>query len=219
LGFILERVSGEALGQLAAREIFEPLGLKSTTFNPPREWLYRIAATELGQEFEAANAAAMTQSSPASTINPTFAGQRSAHRWREGIIRGEVHDGNANFMGGVAGHAGLFSTAREVFRIANQFLAGSRLLKSDSLRLFRDNLTPSCGTSRSLAWVLAETTDCSAGVALPPSAFGHNGFTGTSVWMDPDKKRVLVLLTNRVHPRVGTIDMRDVRRRFNTLAA
>lgn len=241
LGFVLERLSGEPLDQLASREIFEPLGLKSTTFNPPRGWLHRIAATEQGQEFEAANAAAMTplpvaSSPPTSSPSSSHASvsewrlaqpaaqpspqpsPQPSHRWRQDVIRGEVHDGNANFMGGVAGHAGVFSTAREVFRIANQVLPGSELLKPESLHLFRDNLTAGCATSRSLAWVLAETPDCSAGSVLPPNALGHNGFTGTSVWMDPDTKRVLVLLTNRVHPRVGPIDMRDIRRRFNTLA-
>jgi CubicO group peptidase (beta-lactamase class C family) len=218
LGFILERISGEQLDRLSAREIFEPLGLKSTAFNPPRDWLHRIAATEEGQQFEATNAGAMSLTSFPAPSQRSDPGQRTSHRWRKGVIRGEVHDGNANFMGGVAGHAGLFSTAREVFRIANQFLPGSRLLKADSLHLFTDNLTPGCTTSRSLAWVLAETPDCSAGAALPPGAFGHNGFTGSSVWVDPGKMRVLVLLTNRVHPRVGPIDMRDIRRRFNTLA-
>src|SRR5204862_1046707 len=119
---------------------------------------------------------------------------------------------------GVAGHAGLFSTAREVYQIANQFLFGSKLLSAESLHLFRDNLTPGRATSRSLAWILCETPDCSGGSALPPRAFGHNGFTGSSVWMDPDKQRALILLTNRVHPRVDPIDMRQIRRMFNTLA-
>jgi len=133
------------------------------------------------------------------------------------VIWGEVHDGNAHFMGGVAGHAGLFSTAREVFRIANQFLPGSNLLRPESLKLFTDNLTPGCATSRSIAWILARTPDCSAGPALLPDGIGHNGFTGTSVWMKPDRRRVLVLLTNRVHPRVNAIDIREIRRSFNTI--
>ena len=126
------------------------------------------------------------------------------------MIWGEVHDGNANFMGGTAGHAGLFSTAREAFRIANQFLPGSELLRPESLELFVQNLTPGCATSRSIAWILAETLECSAGPALPPTALGHNGFTGTSIWMDPPES-VFILLTNRVHPRVDAIDMRQMR--------
>src|SRR6185369_11542411 len=218
LGFILERVSGEKIDRLAEREIFNPLGLKKTAFNPPPQWLREIAATEQGQHFECANAAALARSSGASTQPRPVSSAGDSHRWREGIIRGEVHDGNANFMGGVAGHAGLFSTAREVFRIANQSLPGSKLLEPESLHLFRENLTPGRSTARSIAWVLAETADCSAGPALPRTAFGHNGFTGGRIWVDPDKRRVLVLLTNRVHPRVEPIDMRDIRRRFNALA-
>lgn len=218
LGFVLERVSGERLDRLAEREIFSPLGLKRTAFNPPRDWLREIAATEMGQDFECANAAATLRYSIVSSHPHAVSPSPLSHQWRRDVIRGEVHDGNANFMGGVAGHAGLFSTAREVFRIANQCLAGSKLLKPESLHLFRDNLTPNCSTSRSIAWILAETKDCSAGPALPRTAFGHSGFTGTSIWVDPAKQRVFVLLTNRVHPRVEPIDMRDIRRQFNTLA-
>ena len=134
------------------------------------------------------------------------------------MIWGEVHDGNAYFLGGVAGHAGLFSTAREVFQIANQCLPGSRLVSASGLDWFTNNLTPGRETARSIGWVLASTPDCSAGAALPPTAIGHNGFTGTSVWMDAERGRVLVLLTNRVHPRIGPIEMKGVRQRFNTLA-
>jgi serine-type D-Ala-D-Ala carboxypeptidase len=220
LGFVLERVIGERLDRLAKREIFEPLHLERTMFNPPPELLREIAATEHGQEFELANAIAdaNARSWRETLASPYRRVGVSQARWRKDVIWGEVHDGNANFMGGVAGHAGLFSTAREAFRIANQFLPGSELLKPESLGLFTDNLTPGCATSRSIAWILAETPDCSAGPALPPTAFGHNGFTGTSIWIDPHNRRVFVLLTNRVHPRVDAIDMREIRRRFNALA-
>ena len=223
LGFVLERVTGERLDRLAEQEIFEPLGLRRTMFNPPASLLREIAATERGQEFELSNAIADARTrswgdSAALSASAYRNAGLSQARWRKNVIWGEVHDGNANFMGGVAGHAGLFSTARDVFRMANQFLQGSELLKPDSLALFTSNLTPGCATSRSIAWILAETPDCSAGPALPSTAFGHNGFTGTSIWIDPDKRRVFVLLTNRVHPRVDAIDMREIRRRFNALA-
>lgn len=223
LGFILERVIGDRLDRLAKREIFEPLHLERTMFNPPPELLREIAATEHGQAFEQANALADAEArSWGDTATLAAARCRNAGLsqapWRKDVIWGEVHDGNANFMGGVAGHAGLFSTAREAFRMANQFLPGSELLKPESLGLFTGNFTAGCGTSRSIAWILAETPDCSAGPALPPTALGHNGFTGTSIWMDSHKRRVFVLLTNRVHPRVDAIDMREIRRRFNALA-
>ncbi|HSB09079.1 MAG TPA: serine hydrolase domain-containing protein [Blastocatellia bacterium] len=223
LGFVLERVTGEKLDRLARTEIFEPLGLQRTMFNPPAELLRGIAATEHGQEFEQNNAIELVKTRSgygAATLAYSTLGITglSQTRWRKDVIWGEVHDGNANFMGGVAGHAGLFSTAREAFRISNQFLPGSELLKPESINLFTTNLTPGCSTSRSIAWILARTPDCSAGPGLPATGFGHNGFTGTSIWMDPHKRRVLVLLTNRVHPRVDSIDMRGIRRRFNALA-
>jgi len=238
LGFVLERVTGERLDNLATRDIFDPLGLNRTMFNPPDELIREIAATEHGQVFELANALADVRmrggdhttlelssrsdfngsaiSSLTSIPRRSFPTNRDP--WRTDVIWGEVHDGNAHFMRGIAGHAGLFSTAREVFRIANQFLAGSQLLRPESLHLFRDNLTRGSATSRSIAWIRAETPDCSAGPALSPAAIGHNGFTGGSVWMEPAERRVFILLTNRVHPHVDAIDMREIRRRFNTLA-
>jgi CubicO group peptidase (beta-lactamase class C family) len=223
LGFVLERVTGERLDWLAEREIFEPLGLRRTMFNPPPHLLPHIAATERGQEFEFSNAIADVEarswqigSSRSNSVYPKDPTYPSC--WRKEMIWGGVHDGNANFMEGVAGHAGLFSTAGEAFLIANQVLPGSKLLKPDTLPLFAANMTYGFATSRSIAWILAETPDCSAGPELPRTAFGHNGFTGTSIWIDPAKRRVLVLLTNRVHPRVHSFDMRELRRRFNTLA-
>ena len=244
LGYVLERVTGERLDRIAQREIFNPLGLKRTMFNPTPELMRETAATEHGQVFEQANAedsttggaqlAAGTDSGisdisvpqPSSprlsaelaTADCRLPSDSSPREWRKHVIWGEVHDGNAHFLGGVAGHAGLFSTAREVFRIANQFLEGSELLASDSLRLFTENLTQGQETARSISWILAATKDCSAGPALAPTAIGHNGFTGTSVWMDPEKRRVFVLLTNRIHPRVAATDMKQIRQQFNSLA-
>lgn len=213
LGCAIERATGERLDQLAQKEIFAPLGLQRTMFNPPSAWQRETAATEHGQAFEQANALCDVRARAGEG-----AMELPRRAWRSAVIWGEVHDGNAHFLGGVAGHAGLFSTAREVFQIANQFLRGSRLLKPESLSLFTENFTAGRGTSRSMGWILASSPDCSAGPALPETALGHNGFTGTSVWMDPERRRVCVLLTNRIHPRVSEIEMKTVRQRFNTLA-
>ena len=227
LGTAMERLTGLRLDRLAQQEIIAPLDLKRTMFNPPPELKREIAATEHGQSFEHANAdcdVEMRRRTDAETddymltgAQPADSSPAASHQWRDGVIWGEVHDGNAHYLGGVAGHAGLFSTAREVFEIAGQCLPGSRLV-SGGLRWFTENLTPGRDTARSIGWVLAATKDCSAGAALPPTGFGHNGFTGTSVWMDGAARRVLVLLTNRVHPHIGPIDMKGVRQRFNTLA-
>ena len=200
VGYVLERVAGDRLDRLARREIFEPLGLERTMFNPPAELMRLTAATEVGRNHE----------------RVTCGQQPSAGDER--LVWGEVHDGNAQFLGGVSGHAGLFSTAREVFIIANQFLRDSLLVSPRSLDLFRTNFTPGGASHRSIGWLLATTDDCSAGPRLSGSAFGHTGFTGTSVWIDPDPRRVMVLLTNRVHPKVGKIEMKGPRRQFNSLA-
>lgn len=221
LGILLERLTGERLDRLAAREICAPLDLKRTMFNPPPELKRDIAATECGQVFEHANAdAELVAPGRFEVPGPSGLRVRAAgvYPWRDKVIWGEVHDGNAYFMEGVAGHAGLFSTARDVFRIATQFLTGSELFKPESLGLFRKDFTTGQDTARSLAWILAATPDCSAGPLLPMTAMGHNGFTGGSVWMDPEKRRMLILLTNRVHPKVDATDMKTIRQRFNTLA-
>ena len=235
LGAALERITGMKLDRLARQEIIEPLALTRTAFNPPPEWKREIAATELGQSFEHANAACDAESRGRTGAGKGDAEKEEAndhrttvasvpphiptsYQWREGVIWGEVHDGNAHYFGGVAGHAGLFSTAREVFQIASQSLRGSRLVSERGVGWLTENLTHGRPTARSIGWVLAATEDCSAGTALPPTAIGHNGFTGTSVWMDAEAQRVFVLLTNRVHPHIGPIDMKGVRQRFNTLA-
>jgi CubicO group peptidase (beta-lactamase class C family) len=136
------------------------------------------------------------------------------------LIWGEVHDGNAYFLGGAAGHAGLFSTASEVFQLAQQFIAdASQLLTPATCKLFRQNMTEDLEEARSLAWQLASTKDSTAGTDLPPDSFGHNGFTGTSVWIDAEHARVFVLLTNRTHARaLPFANINAVRRRFNSLA-
>ena len=141
--------------------------------------------------------------------------------WRAGSIWGEVHDGNAHFLGGAAGHAGVFSNAGETLRLANQFIGGlSELLASETCELFRHNLTAGLNEARSFAWQLAATRESTAGPSLPPDAFGHTGFTGTSCWIDAARERVYILLTNRTHARqLPFANINQVRREFHTLAA
>ena len=207
IGYVLERVTGDRLASIARREIFEPLKLERTMFNPPPELKRETAATELGRDYERQCVIEMEKESPLDLAPAST-----------NLVWGEVHDGNAHFLGGVSGHAGLFSTAREVFKIANQFLRESLLVSPRSLGLFRTNFTPGGESHRSLGWLLATTNDCSAGPRLSDLAFGHTGFTGTSVWIEPEPRRVLVLLTNRVHPKVGNVDMKEPRRGFNSVA-
>ncbi len=208
LGFLLERLTGKQLDDLARGQIFEPLGLQRTFFNPPASMRGDIAASETGNGYER------------DMVERDFPEVAGYHGWRDGVIWGEVHDGNAHFLGGVAGHAGLFSTASETFRLANQFIAAqTRLLRPETCELFRQNLTTGLNEARSLAWQLAATPDSSAGASLPPESFGHNGFTGVSGWVDPDHQRVFILLTNRTHARaLPFANINNTRREFHRLA-
>jgi len=203
LGKLIERVCGEKLDQLARKHIFEPLKLKRTFFNPPDNLRQEIAATEMGNLYEARMIGNVESGPPL----------------RRGLIWGQAHDGNAYFLGGVSGHAGLFSTAQEVFQMAMQFLPGSCLLGSNSFELFRTSYTAGLEEDRSIAFMLASSKSSSAGQRLPWSSFGHTGFTGTSLWIDPGSEQVYILLTNRVHPICREINFNDIRRRFHDLAA
>lgn len=205
LGFLLERLAKAPLAEFARREIFVPLKLQRTFFNPDKALITGIAACEMGNAYEC----------------ETCGGQQSkSYSWRENLIWGEVHDGNAHFLGGAAGHAGLFSTALETLRIATQFQAEStELLKPETCSLFRTNMTQGLEEARSVAWQLAATPDSTAGPLLPPDSFGHLGFTGTSCWNDPTRQRTLILLTNRTHARtLPFVNINSVRRQFHALA-
>lgn len=196
------------LDEIARREILQPLNLQNTFFNPPKQLQKRIAASEKGNEYE-----------KQTCIEQGF--DVSKHDWRDYQIWGEVHDGNCCFMNGVSGHAGLFSTAGETFKIANQFLANqTTLLKPETCELFRTNFTRGLNEARSIAFQLAETPESSASNALASDSFGHLGFTGTSLWIEPETERIFILLTNRTHARdLPFVNINAVRRHFHELAA
>ena len=211
LGFLIQQISGTSLEELTRRMVIDPLQLLSTCFNPSSDLKRDIAASETGNAYEMA----MCEGDFSSTAPES---RRSS--WRKQIIWGEVHDANAHFLGGAAGHAGLFSTAGETLRMANQFIGGrSELLSKETCELFRQNLTESLNEARSFAWQLAATKDSTAGAALPPDAFGHTGFTGSSCWIDAERERVFVLLTNRTHDHsLPFANINSTRREFHSLA-
>ncbi len=135
------------------------------------------------------------------------------------VGEGLPDDGNARFLGGAAGNAGLWATAEAVVRLAREYLPSTaRLLDREEILLATRNHTEGLEQARGLGWQLAATPGCSAGPGLPGSAFGHTGYTGTSVWVDPVGKRVLVLLLNRHHPGHRDVDLHPLRRRFHALA-
>ena len=206
LGILLERLTGQRLAELAKHEIFEPLKLEHTFFNPELALQTGIAACETGNAYEL------------DMCKQTGAGEYKNSRQR--LIWGEVHDGNAYFLGGAAGHAGLFSNARETYLLAQQFLAdSSKLLNRETCRIFRENMTSGLEEARSIGWQLATTKDSTGGADLPADSFGHNGFTGTSLWIDPEHRRVFILLTNRTHAHaLPFANINAVRREFHSLA-
>lgn len=203
-GFALERAGGARLDRLFETIVLQPAGTGDLHFRPDAAWRNRIAATETGNAHER------------SLAGPQAAGYNG---WRRDLIWGEVHDHNAWTLGGVAGNAGLFGTARAVWSLARVFLRGGPGLLGDAERgLFGHDFTPGLNQARAVGFQLASTPGCSAGPSLSPGAFGHTGFTGTSLWIDPEAERIAVLLTNRVHPVHRDRDLHPIRREFNALA-
>jgi CubicO group peptidase (beta-lactamase class C family) len=172
LGQLVERVSGMPLADYDSTRVFAPLGMRDTRYRPPTAWRGRIAPTEMDP-------------------------------WRQRLVRGEVHDENAFRLDGVAGHAGLFSSGRDLSRLAQLYLRhgaldGVRLFDSATVATFTRVQDPA-RSHRALGWE-TPTPGNSAGRRLSPRAFGHTGFTGTSLWMDPGRNLYVLLLTNRVNP-------------------
>lgn len=210
LMFLLEKNYGKRIDEIAKTELFEPLNLENTFYNPPKELQKQIAASEKGNEYEKNTCLELGYAIP----NPQS-------QFRNRMIWGEVHDGNCFFMDGVSGHAGIFSNAQETFKIAQQFLANqTTLLKPETCNLFRTDFTPNLNESRSIAFQLAATIDSTASKSLQPDSFGHLGFTGTSVWIEPATERIFILLTNRTHGRkLPFVNINSTRRKFHELGA
>lgn len=209
LGFVIEKICGKRLKQASEELLFKPLGLSVTCFQPAPEQKPSIAASEKGNEYEKQMC---IDTFPEIEIDDSL--------FRKDVIHGEVHDGNCFYMGGAAGHAGLFSDLEETAQLAAQFLGGhSRLLSHEICTLFTKNFTLTLNQDRSLAFQIASTPDCSAGPDISPQSIGHLGFTGTSVWIDTSIDGIFVLLTNRTHHRKPPFaDLSTVRRTFNSLA-
>lgn len=209
LMFIIERLLDERVDEAARRMIFRPLGLSESdvAFNPLRDSLItRIAASEHGNRYERQMCAELG-------FLDGFSKEQANRYFRPGTILGEVHDGNAYFMDGISGHAGLFATAKDVLRIATY------LLRPEFREFFATNFTPGMNEHRSFGFELASTPDSTAGTLMSPQSYGHLGFTGTSLWIDPIKERIFVLLTNRTHNHpLPFVNINSVRRHFHDLA-
>jgi len=196
LGVALERIAGEPLDTFCRREIFGPLGMSNTTFNPPRELRSKIPPTADEREGDA------SPEKPRSTF-------------RKRIIQGEVQDENAFFLGGVAGHAGLFSTAEDVACFAHVMISGgSPILRPETIGLFTQREPTPSGTSRALGWD-TPSAPSQSGTHFGPHSYGHLGYTGTSLWIDPDQQLSITLLTNRTWPDCSNPAIKQVRPRVH----
>jgi serine-type D-Ala-D-Ala carboxypeptidase len=196
LGLALERLSQEALDVFCQREVFGPLAMTNTTFNPSKTIRTTIPPTADERE-EAVDA-----SKPRSTF-------------RNRVIQGEVQDENAWVLGGVAGHAGLFSTAEDLAQFAYAMLqGGAPILRPETLALFTRRESTPAGTSRALGWD-TPSNPSQSGKYFGPNSYGHLGYTGTSLWIDPDRQLSITLLTNRTWPDCSNQAIKQVRPKFH----
>lgn len=192
LGFLIEELSGLPLDKFSEEYVFKPLGMTETGFNL-QAVKERFAPTEWIEE-------------------------EQTYRW------GEVHDENAFHMGGVSGHAGLFSTLADLKKYVQMWLndgkteTGAAFLAPAVMQASRRNYTRHLNLNRGLGWQLVDDEYSPLGYLLSKDSYGHTGFTGTSIWIDPDRQIGVILLTNRVHIS-RAINMNRVRRVFHNLVA
>jgi uncharacterized protein YbbC (DUF1343 family)/CubicO group peptidase (beta-lactamase class C family) len=200
LGKLVEKVSGRTLDQFTRERIFEPAGMTDAHFRPTggdaSKWpgVDRIAPTE-----------------------PAEPGQA--------VLRGVVHDPRSRAFGGVAGHAGLFATADDLAAYARTLLngglapSGKRLLSPLAVRMMLDAADTPLDQRRGLGWDVATDYSSPRGDLFGPTSFGHTGFTGTSIWIDPETRTYVILLTSRLHPDNKAGSTTPIRRLVATLAA
>jgi CubicO group peptidase (beta-lactamase class C family) len=185
LGAVLERIADEPLDHFCQREVFGPLGMSHTTFKPPVSWRASM---------------------------PPTADDRS---FRARVIQGEVQDENASVLGGVAGHAGVFASAGDVARFAQAMLnGGAPILRADTVSLFTGRESSPEGTSRALGWD-TPSKPSQSGKYFSAQSFGHLGYTGTSLWIDPARHLSVTLLTNRTWPDCDNQAIKEVRPGFH----
>jgi CubicO group peptidase (beta-lactamase class C family) len=185
LGVALERLADDAPDHFCQQEIFGPLGMTHSTFKPPAAWRDAIPPTVDDKAF------------------------------RRRVVQGEVHDENASVLAGVSGHAGVFASAEDVARFAECMLqGGAPILRRETLELFtRREVTPP-GTSRALGWD-TPSAPSQSGKYFSAQSFGHLGYTGTSLWIDPARQLSVTLLTNRTWPDRMTQAIKQVRPVFH----
>jgi len=209
LGVALERLADEPLDTFCQREIFGPLGMSHTTFNPPKTWKDKIIPTVDERGTDMCGTDTLVSQQLKSPSQPT------ASKFRGRIIQGEVQDENASVLGGVAGHAGLFAPAEGIAVFAHALLSGGRpILRPDTIELFTRREPSPQGTSRALGWD-TPSDPSQSGKYFAPRSYGHLGYTGTSLWIYPDSQLSITLLTNRTWPDCQNQAIKQVRPAFH----
>ena len=204
LSQVIAHVAAQPYSRFVQQEILDVLS-PGHAYLPLPESLYdRAVPTERGNHYEQ------------SLCHDRFPEASRLHPWRTAIIRGKPHDANAWFFGSETGNAGLFATTEGVMNLAREALPGmGRLLGTRTQEWFWKNLTPWKASHRTVGYKRNSSWQTSGGPSLPRNAIGHNGFTGTSLWLDPVRSRGIILLTNRVHPQVPLAPFDRERRRFH----
>ena len=214
-GAALERIAGEPLDAFCQREIFGPLAMHHTTFNPPVEIRPQIPPTADEREPEECGADTPVRQKPAAVMPPSASPKAARSTFRSRIIQGEVQDENAFVLGGVAPHAGLFSTAEDLARFAHMMIQrGSPILRRETVALFTRRESAPADTSRALGWD-TPSSPSQSGKYFGRSSYGHLGYTGTSLWIDLQRQLSVTLLTNRTWPDCANQAIRQVRPAFH----
>ncbi len=220
LGVALERLADESLDAFCQREVFGPLAMSHTTYTPPKSWRERIppTANECGPDTPVRVSAAPVPCASDSPVCPAATGSATTSApstFRGRVIEGEVQDENASVLGGVAGHAGVFSTAADVALFAHTLLNGGYpILRPDTVKLFTRRESTPASSSRTLGWD-TPSAPSQSGKYFSPRSFGHLGYTGTSLWIDPDRHLSITLLTNRTWPDCRNQAIKRVRPAFH----
>jgi CubicO group peptidase (beta-lactamase class C family) len=215
LGIALDRLADESLDRFCQREIFAPLAMTNTTFNPPLEIRAKIPPT--ADERESKKDEPCGSDTPVRQLPKADdqLGVSPRSTFRQKIIQGEVQDENASILGGVAAHAGLFSTAEDLAKFAQAMLNTVRaIFRPETVALFTRREPAPPATSRALGWD-TPSTPSQSGKHFSPNSFGHLGYTGTSLWIDPTRQLSITLLTNRTWPDSANQAIKQVRPKFH----
>lgn len=218
LRYIIEKITGTSFSKLAQDIIISPLNLKRTFLNVPPDKKQLAAPTENGTNFERSLALEWAKKAKTKKETDTRTELIKNFQWRSHVIQGDTHDNNSFYLDGCGGNAGLFTTCADIHRICLEFFPETAsILKPASLEPAWKNITPLKKSHRTIGFKRNSSFITSGGRALSRRAIGHNGFTGTCLWLDPRKKAIIITLTNRIHPQYTPYNFNKPRRKVHKI--